>query len=341
MRALVFDSGNLSFSTSASEPTLRPGEALVRPTKVAIASSDLAVARGRIEFSGILGHEFVGIVESLHEDEPVETKQKLVGTRVVGSINAVCGKCDLCRAGLSNHCPNRSVLGIHERDGCFAERFTLPVRNLVTLSDDIDDDAAVFCEPLAAALHTAQLIRVEGKPYVTILGDGPMGLLAAQVMAKLNASVRLLGRHPNKFGLCEKWGIKHRHVDEVGRRQDQDIVVDCTGGPTGLALAMQLVRPRGKIVLKTTPGPVPIGDGSSSLLDAKESLATIDLAPIVLNEIELIGARCGSINDAVAMMARGQVDTHSLITKRARLDDGVNAMQAAAQPDQIKVIMDV
>src|SRR5690606_629572 len=161
-----------------------------------------------------------------------------------------------------------------------------------------------FAEPLAAALHAARQLHLEGRPYITVLGDGRLGLLCAQAMAQLNASVRVVGRHPEKMNLCEKWGIRHRHVDDVGRRQDQDVVVDCTGSPTGLDLALQLVKPRGRILLKTTVAP------TSRL---------VDLSPIVINEIEVIGSRCGSIPDAIEALAAKRIDVVSLISRRYRL----------------------
>jgi hypothetical protein len=173
----------------------------------------------------------------------------------VGTINCVCGKCDMCKAGLKEHCRSRTVLGIAGRDGCFAERFTLPAANLFEAPDHVDDDRAVFTEPLAAALQILRQLTIEGRPNITVLGDGRLGLLCAQVLSKLNATVRCIGRHPRKLELCEKWGVKHRLLDDVGLRGDQDIVVDCTGSPTGLEAAMKMVRPRGTIVLKTTIAP--------------------------------------------------------------------------------------
>jgi threonine dehydrogenase-like Zn-dependent dehydrogenase len=235
----------------------------------------------------------------------------------------------MCQAGLRTHCRKRSILGVEGRDGCFAEFFTLPAANLVTVPDALDDDRAVFAHPLASALQAARQLTIEGKPFITVLGDGPLGLLMAQVMAKLNASVRLIGRYSEKLDLCEKWGIKHRHVDDIGRRADQDIVVDCTGSPTGLELAMELVRPRGKIVLKT-------------LLSAHTKIAPgVDLSPIVLKEIDVIGSGCGPINESVAMLARAQVDVVSLIARRMSLSDGAAVLTTAAQPGVLKVLIDV
>lgn len=322
MRALAFDGTNLSLDPRRADPQPAEGEAIIRPLKVGVCSTDLEICRGYMGFTGVLGHEFVGVVESINGPDT----RRLTGKRVVGGINAVCLKCDMCRAGLTTHCRNRTVLGIAGRDGCFADRFVLPVINLVEVPDSIDDDTAVFAEPLAAALHAARQLHLDGKPYITVLGDGRLGLLCVQVMAQLNASVRLIGKHPDKMNLCTKWGIKHRHIDEIGRRADQDVVVDCTGSAEGLDLALQLARPRGKVLLKTTVAPVE---------------RKTDLSPIVINEIEVIGSRCGSIPDAVNALARKQVDVASLVSRRFKLDDGVRAIQAAKQPGVIKVLMDV
>lgn len=209
------------------------------------------------------------------------------------------------------------------------------------MPDSVDDDRATFAEPLASAIHAASMIRIEGKPYITVLGDGKLGLLTAQVMGRLNAGVRLLGKHPERYGLCDRWGIKHRHIDEVGRLQDQDVVVDCTGSASGLKLAMQLVRPRGKIILKSTISPMPMPAGAPIPgADHPAWKEPINLAPIVINEVELIGSRCGPIPEAIAMLEKGLISVEPLITKRTKLDAGVEALQTA-QKGQIKTLMAV
>jgi threonine dehydrogenase-like Zn-dependent dehydrogenase len=352
LRALRYDGTSLKLETNAPDPVPGPGEALVRPLRVGVCSTDVEIASGRSGalFRGTLGHEMVGVVEyvNLPDDPPaalVERARRLKDKRVVASINLVCGKCDMCRAGLSSHCRGRNVLGCSGRDGCFADFVTVPVSNLHVVPDKVDDERAVFAEPLAAAAHAAQMFKVEGKPYITVLGDGKLGLLCVQVMGRLNAKVRLLGKHPKKFGLCERWGIKHRHVDEVGRRQDQDVVVDCTGSASGLALAMQLVRPRGKIVLKSSISPFPMRPGAPVPGANHPAWATpVNLAPLVINEVELIGSRCGPVEVALAMLEREEVRVAELVTRRMKLSDGVEAMKAAAvggAAGEIKVVMEV
>ena len=218
-------------------------------------------------------------------------------------------------------------MGVEGRDGCLADLVAVPIRNLVALPDEVDDESAVLAAPLATALHAAQIIRLEGKTYVTVLGDGVTALLCAQVMQRLNASVRVLGREPARFARCERWGVKHRHVDEAGRRQDQDVVIDCT--PDGLATAMGLVRPRGKIVLVSSVG-----------VHADGAERAVDLSRVVDDELELLGARGGSVSDAVRTLASGDAEVVSLITKRMRLADGVAALRAAALPDQLAVVVE-
>jgi len=323
LRALVFDGQQPRLQNSYRDPRPGPDEALIRPLRMGVCATDLEICKGYMGFKGVLGHEFVGVVEEAN----ARGSKALVGKRVVGTINCVCGKCDMCKAGLREHCRERTVLGILNRDGCFAERFTLPVRNLVPVPDGIDDDRAVFTEPLAAACQILRQLTIEGRPYITVLGDGRLGLLCAQVMSQLNATVRLVGKHPEKLALCEKWKVKNRQLDEVGLRADQDIVVDCTGSPSGLETAMKMVRPRGKIVMKTTVAP-----------DAKRPM--IDLSPLVINEIQLIGSRCGPFSEALSLLASQKVDVLSLISRRMKLNEGAEALRVASGKGVIKVLME-
>lgn len=323
MRALVFNGSEPRYELGYPSPRLNAGEALIRPVRMGICATDLEICRGYMGFRGVIGHEFVGVVEKVGKN----ASKTWVGKRVVGTINCICGECDMCRGGLPEHCRERSVLGIAGRDGCLAEFFTLPVRNLLEVPDHVDDDHAVFAEPLAAAYQLARQLTIEGRPFITVLGDGRLGLLCAQVTSQLNATVRCVGKHPAKLALCEKWGVKHRLLEEVGRRADQDIVVDCTGSADGLATAMAMVRPRGKIVLKTT-------------VAAKPNTQPIDLSPLVINEIQLIGSRCGPFDQALNALSENKIDVLSLIARRMKLDDGVEVLNTAARPDVIKVLLE-
>ena len=323
MQALIYKNKQLKLSSKHPTPKPEAGEVLIRPTLMGVCSTDLEICRGYMDFEGILGHEFVGIVE----DAADKVGKKWIGKRVIGSINCVCGRCDMCRAGLREHCRKRTTLGIAGRDGCFAGAFTLPVVNLFEVPDNVDDDNAVFTEPLAAAFQILRQLTVEGRPYITVLGDGRLGLLCAQVMTQLNATVRVVGKYPEKLQLCEKWGVKHRLLEEVGLRQDQDIVVDCTGSADGLLTAMEMIRPRGTIVLKTTVSP-------SSLHKP------LDLSPIVINEIKIIGSRCGPFRDALELLSAQKVDVVSLISRRMKLADGIDALKTTSKPGVIKVLLE-
>jgi len=325
MQALVFDGHRPVINARHPDPRPPAGEALIRPLRMGICATDLAICRGYTSgasgFSGVLGHEFVGVVEATGAKRDADW----IGRRVVGNINCVNAACDLVEAGLRDHARDRTVLGIVGRDGCFAERFVLPVENLFVVPDHIDDDHAVFVEPLAAAFQVLRQLTVEGRPFITVLGDGRLGLLVAQVVSTLNATVRVVGKHETKLRLCEKWGIRHRLLDDVGLRQDQDVVIDCTGSATGIETAMGMVRPRGTIVMKTTTTP---------------SDTPLDLSPLVVHEISLIGSRCGPFPDALNALSAQTIDIASLITKRMKLAEGVRALSVAAQPGSLKILLE-
>lgn len=327
MQAIVFDGTQPVLAARHRDPKTPAGEALIRPLRMGICATDLALCRGYTSgesdtpaFTGVLGHEFVGVVQATGS----KADAHWIGKRVVGNINCVNAACDLVEAGLRDHARDRTVLGILGRDGCFAEHFVLPVENLFEVPDHVDDDHAVFVEPLAAAFQILRQLTVEGRPFITVLGDGRLGLLVAQVVNTLNATVRVVGKHEAKLRLCEKWGIQHRLLSDVGLRQDQDIVIDCTGSATGIETAMAMVRPRGTIVMKTTTTP---GD------------TPVDLSPLVVHEISLIGSRCGPFPEALQALSAGTIDIASLITKRMKLADGVQALHEAARPGAMKVLL--
>ncbi len=322
MRALVFNH-SLSLDTRRADPSPADGDTLLRVRQAGICSTDLEITRGYMGFTGVLGHEFVADVVSSPD-------KALVGQRVVGEINIVCGRCDLCLSGLSNHCRDRCVLGILNHDGAFADFVRLPATNLHVVPATVDDDQAVFVEPLAAAFQVTKQLgpqgrggSVEGRRWVTVLGDGRLGLLSAQVLRNAGYPVRLVGKHPAKMALCEKWSIRSRLLADISPRHDQDVVVDCTGSAAGLELAMQLVRPRGTIVLKST-----VAAGKS-----------LNLAPLVIDEITVLGSRCGPFREAIRALAEKEVDVTSLIARRMKLDQGVEAMRLATSAGVLKVIL--
>jgi alcohol dehydrogenase len=322
MRALVFEQ-SLSFRPRHPEPVDADGDALLRIRQAGICATDLEIVKGYMGFHGVLGHEFVADVVSAND-------KNLVGQRVVGEINVVCGRCDLCLSGLSSHCRNRSVLGILKHDGAFAEFVRLPSANLHVLPRGVDDDAAVFVEPLAAACQILKQFKLDAKAdsqrsrkWVTVLGDGRLGLLVAQVLRNAGCPVRVIGKHAEKLALCEKWQIRSRPLADIVPRHDQDVVVDCTGSAAGFELAMQMVRPRGTIVLKSTVA----------------ASRPMNLAPLVIDEIAVIGSRCGPFREAIRALAEKQVDVASLIHRRMKLEQGVDAFELAERPGVLKVLL--
>ena len=317
MRSLFFDQ-SLSFRPRQAEPPESDGDTLLRIRRAGICSTDLEICKGYMGFQGVLGHEFVADVV----DSP---DKNLIGQRVVGEINVVCGRCDLCLSGLSNHCRNRSVVGILNHGGAFAEFLRLPAGNLHAVPKTVDDDQAVFVEPLAAACQILKQIKLDGKKWVTVLGDGRLGLLVAQVLRNVGCPIRVIGKHADKLALCEKWSIRSRALADISPRHDQDVVVDCTGSAAGLELAMQMVRPRGTIILKST-----FAAGKA-----------INLAPLVIDEIQVIGSRCGPFREAIRLLAEKSVDVTSFIHRRMKLEQGVEAMELAGRAGVLKVLLTV
>lgn len=317
MRALVFDK-SLSYDARHAEPDARDGDTLIKVRLAGICATDLEITRGYMNFTGVPGHEFVGEVVSSPNND-------LVGQRVVGEINVVCGRCDLCLSGLSSHCRNRTVLGILNHGGAFAEHARLPANNLHVVPKTIDDDHAVFVEPLAAAFQVLKQLKLDGRKWVTVLGDGRLGLLVAQVLRNVGCPVRVVGKHTDKLAICEKWQIRSRLLADISPRHDQDVIVDCTGSAAGFELAMQMVRPRGTIVLKST-----IAAGKA-----------LNLAPLVIDEISIIGSRCGPFREALRALAEKQVDVASLIHRRMKLEQGAEAFTLAGRPGVLKVLLAV
>src|SRR6266566_4784885 len=275
MRALVYRNNALALEKNYPRPDLQSGEALIRVLLAGICNTDLEITRGYQAFQGVLGHEFVGIVESVHEGPGASHQTYLIGKRVVGEINAACHRtdCAYCQQNMFTHCPHRTTLGIVNRDGAFAEYLTLPVANLHLVPDNVSDEEAVFVEPLAANFEIVEQVHVKPSDSVVVLGDGKMGQLAAQVLAQTGCEVMMVGKHEEKLALAEKRGVRTYMLDnaqsfalENGR--NVDLVVECSGSAQGLELALRLVRPRGTIILKST-----VAD-----------MSKLHLAPIVINE---------------------------------------------------------
>lgn len=314
MKALVFD-GHLRFDPNHPDPIPQPAEVLLAVRLAGICATDLEIARGYMGFRGIPGHEFVA---DLLDGPPA-----LKGKRVVAEINCVCRECDMCTAGLASHCRRRTVVGILGRNGAFADKLAVPTANCHPVPDALPDEHAVFVEPVAAAMQILRQVRIEPRTKVTLLGTGRLGLLIAQVIARTRCQLTCVGRNPRTLEILDRKGIRTQLLAEAQPREDQDIVIESTGSPEGLPFAARLVRPRGTIVLKTTCA-API---------------TLDLAPIVINEVSVIGSRCGPFPEAIAALAREEIDVTPLITATLPLSQGVNAFEQAAQPQSIKVLL--
>lgn len=309
MRALVVDgSGNINL-TDVPAPAY-DGECLVRVLSAGICGTDLHILQGYADFEGVPGHEFVGVVDAV--SSPAD--ENWVGKRVVGEINVGCGACSWCVDGQKEHCVVRSVVGIRERGGAFAEFVSLPSANLHEVPSSIADDAAVFVEPVAAACRILEQIAIRGSDRLAVLGDGRMGLLVAQVLRTAAPDVTVLGHHHDKLDVARSLGLEARHAD-MFRDDDRgfDVVVDVTGRPQGLARALELVRPRGTVVMKSTfHGEAPLASW-----------------PIVVNEVTLVGSRCGPFPRALELLASGAVRVEPLVAAILPLEDYADAFARA------------
>ena len=315
MKALRYETGKLVVAETAKPQSA--GEAVVRVLLSGICNTDVEIVRGYAGFEGTIGHEFVGVVESAPDES-------VIGRRVVGEINAGCGHCALCAGGDARHCPNRTVLGIHGRDGAHAEFLRLPVVNLLPVPDDVPDERAVFCEPLAAACGITERVQVEKETRVAVIGDGKLGLLCAQALSLSSQRVLLIGKHPEKLRIAGARGIETATLDQArGREREFDVAVEASGAESGFALALQLLRPRGVLVLKSTfHGTTPV-----------------DAARIVVDEISVVGSRCGRFAPALDLLLTGAVDVESLISEEYRLADGVRAMKRVTERGVLKVLL--
>jgi threonine dehydrogenase-like Zn-dependent dehydrogenase len=294
------------------------GEAIVRVGVSGICNTDLEIVRGYADFSGTIGHEFVGVVEEA-AGEPT-----IVGKRVVGEINAGCGRCELCLAGDPRHCPNRTVLGIHGREGAHAEFLKLPVENLIEVPENVSDDAAVFTEPLAAALGITERVPIRPGARIAVIGDGKLGILCAWALASVNGTVTLIGKHGEKLKKAEMDGVETHLLSETTDSPRQfDIVVEASGSESGFGTALDLVRPRGTIVLKSTFHGRPHWDA----------------ARVVVDEISIVGSRCGRFGPALDLLASGRIDIERLIDNEYALEDGVAAMKRAGERGVLKVLL--
>jgi threonine dehydrogenase-like Zn-dependent dehydrogenase len=317
VRALRVESGGGVTVADVPEPRA-DGEALVRVRLSGICNTDLEIARGYAGFHGTIGHEFVGVVEDAGGGSIAR------GARVVGEINAGCGACALCQRGDPRHCATRTVLGIVGRDGAHAELLRLPARNLLRVPDGVSDEDAVFVEPLAAACGVLERCPMDPATRVAVVGDGKLGLLCAMVLQAQGIAPLLVGKHPSKLVIAGNRGIEVTTVEQAtARGRACDVVVEASGSASGFALALDLLRPQGSLVLKSTfHGATPV-----------------DAARVVVDEIRVLGSRCGRFAPALALLERGAVDVGRLLTDVVPLEEGVRAMERAGAPGVMKMLL--
>ncbi len=298
-------------------PAPKADEALVRVSMAGVCNTDLELMKGYMGFEGVLGHEFVGVVDQC-------SKGDWRGKRVCGEINFGCGTCGFCARGLERHCPNRTVLGILNQNGAFAESVVIPCANLISVPDTISDSAAVFVEPLAAAFEILEQVQIQPKDRVAVVGDGKLGLLICQVLLLTGCELTLTGKHESKLAIARSWGLEARNKDEV-TEGEFDLVVEASGSAAGFATALELLRPRGTLVLKSTYA----------------GKLELDAAPIVINEITVIGSRCGLFAPATRALARNQVRVDELVDAVFPFEQAAEALARAALPGTLKVLLQV
>jgi threonine dehydrogenase-like Zn-dependent dehydrogenase len=329
MRALVYDT-TLTLERNYPLPTLVAGEALIRVLLAGICNTDIEIVRGYMGFHGVLGHEFVGVVETVYGDVALKQYGHLIGQRVVGEINAACRRsdCSYCQQGIFSHCPNRTTLGIVNRDGVFADYVMLPVENVHLVPDTVSNEEAVFVEPLAANFEILEQVHLKPTDSIAILGDGKMGQLAAQVLTLSGCEVLMVGKHEEKLALAETRGVHTYLLSDPSQftlEQERRVamVVECTGSAHGLEMALRLLKPRGCLILKSTV--------------AEKSV--LHLASIVIDEIRVQGSRCGPFAPALRALRQHLVDVRPFISARYSLDEGLTAFQHAEQKGVLKVLV--
>lgn len=329
MKALRFD-GTLRLDRDAPVPR-RAGEALVEVLCAGICNTDLEIVKGYADFHGILGHEFVGrVVES--------PDARQIGRRVVGEINAGCGVCNFCLIDDARHCPTRTVLGIKGRDGAFAEYLTLPASNLLEVPDGLSDEEAVFVEPLAAALNILEQIPITPATRVAVIGDGKLAQLIIRVMAQTGCALLVIGKHKEKLALAEAVGVQCQRVQDTSNERAIedwlrptdlmfafDVVIETSGSATGLPMALQLVRPRGIVVLKST----------------HHGQTALHMTAVVVNEVTLLGSRCGRFHSALEWLTNRALDVRPLIAETLAMEDAMAGFAKAARPESLKVLLRV
>lgn len=322
MKAIVFDK-ELKLDNNYPKPEPNVGEALIKVSLAGICNTDYEITKGYMGYVGVLGHEFVGVVEEVNSDKAED--KAWVGKRVVAEISYGCNEpdCEWCAKKNYRHCPERHTLGIWRKDGCFAEYMTMPVNVLFEVPQNVTDEQAVFVEPLAAACEITEQLHIEPMSKVVVLGDGKLGLTTALALNAQNLDVLLVGKHQNKLDIAKAQGVKTKLLNEFSPSPIYDVAVEATGTASGFETSMGMVKPRGVLVLKST------------VATGKE----LNLAPIVINEITVLGSRCGQFPPALRLLERKRIDFTPFISKVYSVDDAIEAFEANKSRDTIKILV--
>lgn len=317
MKAVVFDNG-LRLDNNYPMPEPKKGEAIIKVNTIGICNTDYEITLGYMGYKGILGHEFTGVVEKAENKD-------LIGKRVVGEINCGCGECEWCAQGLERHCFNRTTLGIWKREGCFAEYVSLPEKNLLVIPDNVSDEEAVFTEPLAAALEILEQVHIPPYKKVIVLGDGKLGLIIALALSAAGLDITLVGKHEEKLKIAAEQGVKTKLLSELKIEKAYDFVVEATGSISGFETSVALTKPRGTLILKST------------IAASKE----FNLAPIVVDEITIVGSRCGQFAPALRMLEQKRIDVKPLISDIFDIDASIAAFERNKEKSSVKVLVKV
>lgn len=321
MKAIVFDNG-LKLDINYPKPIPQKGEALIRVKLAGICNTDYEITKGYMGYKGVLGHEFVGIVEEVNGDD-----QFWVGKRVAAEISWGCNDpdCEWCAKKNYRHCPNRHTIGIWKKDGCMAEYLTVPTNILFEIPENVTDEQAVFVEPLAAACEITEQLHIEPTAKVLVLGDGKLGLTTALTLNALNLDVLLVGKHQNKLDIAKAQGVETQLLSSFTPEKKYDVVVEATGSASGFETSMSLTKPRGTLVLKST------------VASGKE----LNLAPIVIDEITVLGSRCGQFGPALRLLKNNRIDFKPFISGIYSIDDAMEAFEANKSKENLKILIKI
>jgi len=330
MKAVVFsDKEGLRLDNNYKKPEPKQGEALIKVTLAGICNTDYEITKGYMGYNGVLGHEFIGVVEGVNVEgvnaEIAQRGKSLIGKRVTAEISYGCDDpdCEWCAVKNYRHCPDRHTLGIWRKDGCMAEYVTMPINVIFEIPDEVEDEQAVFVEPLAAACEITEQLHIQPIQKVLVLGDGKLGLTTALTLHSQGLNVTLVGKHSNKLEIAEKQGVKTQLLGDTIVDNSYDVVVEATGSVSGFETSLGLVKPRGVLVLKST------------IATGKE----LNLAPIVINEITVLGSRCGQFPPALNLLKNHRIDFRPFISKVYSVDEAIEAFEANKQKDTIKILI--